>query len=239
MGGGPPCRNSSRNSYHDPPTDKTRTSIGTNFSTTIPDDNANSYHSHQLVRVVRAAGPPAGTRAGTRTTTRRQTKLAPTVVRVFPQRFPRIMRTRTTRTNSYELCGRRAPLPELVPLPGPSPKLVPPLVRVFPNKSCIKEKLVPFVPTRTNCVGGGPARRGLGEYANYRRCNQRKHDCTLQPQRHMFGSPPDSLEYRMKCMWMNIFLATLAVAAVYIAATGYIVQRAKFPDAAQWTCRIN
>ena len=166
-------------------------------------------------------------------------KLVPALVRVLPLRFPRIMRTRTTRTNSYELCGRRAPLPELVPLPGPSPKLVPPLVRVFPNKSCIKEKLVPFVPTRTNCVGGGPARRGLGEYANYRRCNQRKHDCTLQPQRHMFGSPPSSLEYRMKCMLMNIFLATLAAAAVYIAAPGYIVQRATFPDAAPWTCRIN
>ena len=66
--------------------------------------------------------PPAGTRAGTRTTTRLQTKLVPAPVRVFPLRFPIIMRTRTTRTNSYELCGRRAPLPEFEPelVPRPS-----------------------------------------------------------------------------------------------------------------------
>ena len=94
---------------------QTRTSTGTSFTTTIPEDNANSYHAHQLVRVVWAAGPPAGTRAGTRTTTRLQTKLVPALVRVFPLRFPIIMRTRTTRTNSYELCGRRAPLPEFEP----------------------------------------------------------------------------------------------------------------------------
>ena len=49
-------------------------------------------------------------------------KFVPALVRVFPLRFPIIMRIRTTRTNSYELCGRRARLqelePELVPLPA-------------------------------------------------------------------------------------------------------------------------
>ena len=49
-------------------------------------------------------------------------KLVPALVRVLPLRFPMIMRTRTTRTNSYELCGRRAPLPEFEPelVPRPS-----------------------------------------------------------------------------------------------------------------------
>ena len=79
---------------------QTRTSTGTSFTTTIPDDNANAYHSYQLERVVWAAGPPAGIRAGTRTTTRLQTKLVPALVRVFRIRFPRIMRPRTTPTHT-------------------------------------------------------------------------------------------------------------------------------------------